>query len=139
MIILKLIGLVLLALLIYWLVVEINKYTYKEYDYDFFNMHNFVVTAVGYAFLYFGNRWYMSAFKANDDLLNGQILLGIGMSLIIYVIYINIKSTSIILGLFLTLFQLLLYVGLSFIAFFAIIILIAALSETKHVYVLNKY
>lgn len=138
MLVIKLIGFILIALLIYWIMIEINRYSYKQYKYDFFNMQNFVSTAIGYILLYFGNRWYASALKSGGDLLNGQIIIGIGTLFIFYVVYLNIKKTSFIFGLFFTGFQLLLYIGLSFIAFLVLVIGAAALSETKPVYVLNN-
>jgi hypothetical protein len=138
MTVLKIIGFIAFVLLLYWLVISINSYSYKKYKYEFFNMQNFVTTAIGYAFLFFGNNWYMNAVKANGDLLNGGILIGIGAVTVLYVVYINIKRTDLLFGLFFTLFQLVLYVALTLGAAFALLIVMAALSETKPVYNLNK-
>lgn len=137
MIVLGIIGFILVVLLLYWLVISINAYSYKKYKYEFFNMQNFIITAIGYAFLFFGNKWYMSALKDSSDLLNGGILLGIGVVIVLYVVYMNIKHTALLFGLFFTLFELILYVALSLVSAFALLIAIAALAETKPVYNIN--
>jgi len=138
MIVLGIIGFIAVGLLLYWLVTVVNNYSYKKYKYEFFNMQNFVTTAIGYAFLFFGNNWYMDALKANGDLLNGGILIGIGAVTVLYVVYLNIKRTDLLFGLLGSLFQLILYVALTLGAVFALLIVMAALSETKPVYNLNK-
>jgi len=138
MIVLGIIGFIAVGLLLYWLVTVVNNYSYKKYKYEFFNMQNFVITAISYAFLFFGNNWYTDALKANGDLLNGGILIGIGVVTVLYVVYINIKRTDLLFGLFFTLFQLILYVALTLGAVLALLVVMAALSETKPVYNLNK-
>lgn len=137
MIVLGILGFIAVALLVYWLVIRINEHSEQKYSYEFFNMVNFVVTSIGYAFLYLGSRWYKSALESNGDLLNGLILVAVGTLLLGYVFYMNIKRTTLLFWLFVTLFQLLLYVGLSVVAFLALIMLLAALAETKPVYNLN--
>lgn len=138
MVVLQWIGIILAIVTVYMTVVWINRYTYKKYKYDFFNKENFIITAIGYGFIFFGARWLSSAMAVDGDLLNGQILLGIGIFIIIFVIYTNVINTAPYTGLFLSIFQLALYVGLSVIAFYALIILIAALAQTKPVYVINN-
>jgi vacuolar-type H+-ATPase subunit I/STV1 len=119
------------------MIVKVNEYTIQKYRYEFFNMGNFLISAVGYGLLYFGYKWYMSALEKNQDILNGQILIGIGVILILTVIYYNIKNTSGPTGLALSLVQAPIY---SVLAVFSLIVLIAAVaffSETKPVYNIN--
>ncbi|HIQ27733.1 MAG TPA: hypothetical protein EYH42_04460 [Sulfurovum sp.] len=105
MLVLKIIGILIAAFLVYLLIVKVNEYTIQKYRYQFFNMANFLISAVGYGLLYFGYKWYMNALEKNQDLLNGQILIGIGVILILAVIYYNIKNTSGTTGLAFSLIQ----------------------------------
>jgi len=105
MLVLKIIGILIAAFLVYLLIIKVNEYTIQKYRYQFFNMANFLISAVGYGLLYFGYKWYMNALEKNQDLLNGQILIGIGVILILAVIYYNIKNTSGTTGLAFSLIQ----------------------------------
>jgi len=137
MLVLKIIGILITVFLVYLMIVKVNEYTIQKYRYEFFNMGNFLISAVGYGLLYFGYKWYMSALEKNQDILNGQILIGIGVILILTVIYYNIKNTSGPTGLALSLVQAPIY---SVLAVFSLIVLIAAVaffSETKPVYNIN--
>lgn len=137
MVVLGIIGLTLVALLIFWMVVVINEYSESTFDYQFFNLQNFTVACIGYAGLYFGNRWYENELAIHGDLLNGQILMGIGVLFLLWVFYINIKRTNIYLGLSVTVIQLVLYASLSVFALFALLLAAAMLMETRPVYNLN--
>ena len=137
MLVLKIIGILIVAFLIYLLIIKVNEYTIQKYRYEFFNMANFLISAVGYGLLYFGYKWYMSALEKNQDILNGQILIGIGVILILTVIYYNIKNTSGPIGLVLSLIQAPIYSALAVFSLVALIAAIAFFSETKPVYNIN--
>lgn len=138
MIVLGIIGFLLGALLIYLMVLKINEYTIAKFSYEFFNLKNFIISAIGYVLVYMGTSWYHKALKAGDDILNGQILIAVGAILFLYVFYLNYTRTNMLLGIILTSIQLVLYGVLTIGAVFGLIIVLAALSETKPVYVLNK-
>jgi len=134
MLVLKIIGILIAVFLVYLLIVKVNEYTIEKYRYEFFNMGNFLLSAVGYGLLYFGYKWYMNALEKNQDILNGQILIGIGLILILTVIYYNIKNTSGPTGLIFSLIQAPIYSVLAVFAVIALIAAVAFFSETKPVY-----
>lgn len=111
MVVLGIIGFILGALLIYWIVLFLNEYSENTFNYQFFNLQNFIVACIGYAGLYFGNRWYESELAKHGDLLNGQILMGLGVLFLLWVFYINTKRTNIYFGISVTVIQLVLYAG----------------------------
>lgn len=56
MIILKLIGLALVAYGVYVFMIFVNKHTLQRYSYMFFNAKNFTITAIGYTGIFVGNH-----------------------------------------------------------------------------------
>lgn len=137
MLVVKIIGFLVAIYLVFMLVVKINDYTRDKYRYDFFNMTNFTISAIGYGLLYFGYIWYMKALDKHGDVLNGQILIGIGIVLLLGVIYLNVKNTSLSAGVSLSIVQAPIYSVLSIIALFVLLASIAFFSETKPVYNIN--
>ena len=137
MLVVKIIGFLVAIYLVFLLVVKINDYTRDKYRYDFFNITNFTISAIGYALLYFGYIWYMKALDKHGDVLNGQILIGIGIVLLLGVIYLNVKNTSLSAGVSLSIVQAPIYSVLSIIALFVLLASIAFFSETKPVYNIN--
>ncbi|MDQ7045414.1 MAG: hypothetical protein Q9M32_05815 [Sulfurimonas sp.] len=138
MFILKIIGFILLAYFIYSEVLEVNRYTYKQYRYEFFNTQNFVITVIGYVLLFIGDMWYADALKADADILNGQVLMALGAMLVIYVVYTNITNTTLLFGIVMSSLQLLLYIPLSVLSMFILVIVLGFAAETKPVYVVNQ-
>lgn len=137
MLVVKIICFLVAMYLVFMLVVKINDYTRDKYRYDFFNMTNFTISAIGYGLLYFGYIWYMKALDKHGDVLNGQILIGIGIVLLLGVIYLNVKNTSLSAGVSLSIVQAPIYSVLSIIALFVLLASIAFFSETKPVYNIN--
>lgn len=138
MLVLKIIGVLIALFLVYKIIVKVNEFTIKKYRYEFFNMGNFIASAIGYGMIYFGSKWYMSALDKQGDTLNGIILFTIGIILILAVIYINVTNTSLSEGLGFSLLQAPIYSVLSIAAIFALIAAIAYFSETKPVYQINN-
>ncbi|MDQ7060932.1 MAG: hypothetical protein Q9M43_07230 [Sulfurimonas sp.] len=138
MFILKIIGFILLAYFIYSEVLEVNRYTYKQYRYEFFNTQNFVITVIGYVLLFIGDMWYADALQVDADILNGQVLMALGAMLVIYVVYTNITNTTLFFGIVMSSLQLLLYIPLSVLSMFILVIVIGFAAETKPVYVVNR-
>ncbi|MDF1879053.1 hypothetical protein JHD46_05290 [Sulfurimonas sp. SAG-AH-194-C20] len=131
--------LTILALLIgiygiYLFIQLINKYTYMYYQYDFFNMKNLIVTTMGYLALFFGYKWHEKALQHQQDLLNGQVLFALGLLLIIYVIYENVKKTNLLIGLFFSAIQLVLYIGISVISIILALGMLAAFAPNRYGY-----
>jgi len=79
----------------------------------------------------------MKALERGGDILNGQLLMGIGVIVILIVVYSNIKNTSLVFGVLITIFQQLLYIPLSVFAFLGVLLALAMASGTKPVYKIN--
>lgn len=137
MLVLKIIGALVAIFLVYLFVIWINGYTDKKYKYEFFNLGNYFVSALGYVLIYYGHDWYVSALEKNLDILNGQLIMGFGVMLLAGVVYYNIKNTSLSTGLALSVVQLLLYSVLAVVGFLALIMAIGYFSQTKPVYNVN--
>jgi hypothetical protein len=84
--------------------------------------------------IFFGYKWYEEALKINKDVLNGEVLIVLGFIILISIIYINIKKTKIIFGLFMSFLQLVLYIPLSLIAIIIVLAVFAYFSNAKPVY-----
>ena len=138
MTVLTIIGTIVGIFLVYGFIVEINRYTKKRYKYEFFNWSNYIATVLGYWMIYYGENWYTAAAMSNGDLLNGEILMSIGVLLIYSVAHYNTKRTNIFFSLIVTPIQLILYAGLAIVSFFALLIAMAFFSQTRPVYILNK-
>ena len=138
MIVLGIIAAIIIIALLYLLIIKIDEYAYKVYHYEFFNMEHFIAVFTANLFIYFGHSWYQKAIAQSDDILNGTILMGIGTLIVVFVIYKNVKNTSLPLGLSVSIFQIVLYAAGSFLAFFAIIIAVAFFAQTKPVYNINN-
>jgi len=134
MTVLYIIGFLAVVLLLLFIVANINEYSMKHYSYEFFSFGNLAVVAVAYLMLFYGNKWYLEELAKAGDILNGQILMGIGVLIICALIYIHIKSTSIIFATVVTPFQLILYIPAAVLSIFAFIVVAAWLTETKPVY-----
>ena len=137
MTVLTIIGVLLLVYMLFAFIAFVNRYTESKYDYEFFSWANYIISGVGYGSAYFGHRWYTDAVLNGGDILNGQILMGIGLVAIVIVVYINIKRTNIIFGLIFSIFQQLLYIPFTAVGAFVLIMLFAALADTKPVYKIN--
>jgi hypothetical protein len=111
-----------------------NEFTNSKYGYEFFNRKNLILTTMGYISLYFGYQWYMKALANNGDLLNGQLLLAVGAMFVIYVIWENIKETSLLVGVTFSAIQLFLYIGISALSILAVFGMLAAVMPYRNGY-----
>lgn len=137
MTVLTILGVLAGAFALLVLVARINNYSYRKYKYDIFNWGNFSVSAIGYVAIFFGNNWFHQELAHHGDILNGQLLVLIGLLFIAGVVYSNIKKSSFIFGIIISILQQIVYAPLSVVALFGVIVVIAALFETRPVYRIN--
>ena len=128
------IGFLAVVILLLLIVTYINDYSTKHYSYEFFSFGNLAVVAIAYLMLFYGDKWYSEELVKGGDILNGQILMGIGVLVISALVYVHIKNTSILFAAVVTPFQLIIYIPAAVLSIFAFIIVAAWLSETKPVY-----
>ena len=134
MTVLYIIGFLAVVILLLLIVANINDYSTKHYSYEFFSFGNLAVVAIAYLMLFYGDKWYLEALAKGGDILNGQMLMGIGVLIICALIYVHIKNTSIVFATVVAPFQLILYIPAAVLSVFAFIVVAAWLSETKPVY-----
>ena len=137
MVVLSIIGIIIGLILIALFIQISNEHSVKVYGYEIFNIGNFVVSMLGYLGIYFGNGWYTDALKVQGDILNGVLLIVIGVLFLLSVIYLNIKNTSLIYGLVMSIVTEIFYVTATPIVLFGLLIAAAFFAETKPVYVIN--
>ena len=142
MLVLSIIGGILGLVFVYWIVEKINEYSFTEHGYEYFSATTAGFVVVGYYLLFFGYGFYATAAGAVDgDIFNGIILMIIGAVLVGFIIltnFINTPKENIFITLLFTAIQLVVYVGLAYVSFFIILLAVAALAQTKPVYVLNN-
>ena len=134
MMILKILGILASIAALYFLIKGMQAFIYKVYRYELFNWKNYVITTIGYVLIYIGYKLFNKALESHGDLLNGELLFGIGVIFVLYVIYDNIKHTSVIIGGLFTLVQLVLYVGLAAVGLFVLFAMFAMYAGAKPVY-----
>lgn len=137
MIVLKILGAIVAAIVLYIIVLKINKYSERNFKYQFFSYANFTFSSIAYYMIFFGYRWYESALKKGEDILNGEIIISIGVLILLTIIIIHIKRTHFIFALFFSIVQFLIYIPASFVALVILLAALAWLSDTKPVYNLN--
>ena len=138
MVVLTIIGLIVGLMALYIFIEYLNSFSMSRYSYEFFSIAHFIQVIIGYWISYFGNSLYTKALRGGGDLLNGQLLISIGVVVVMLVIYKNFKTVPFHIALAFTFLQLALSLPLAVGAFFILIIGVAVLAETKPVYVLNN-
>ena len=124
---------IILGLIASW----INTFSIKKFNHKFFNWSNFIITALGYLALWFGNDWFQEASTTGGDILNGQLLMGIGAVFVIGVFLNDIRRTNFIFGIFAGAYQLAIYVPLSIVSALLVLMAMAWAMDTKPVYNIN--
>ena len=137
MLVLKIIGVLVGLFLLAVFVSGMNDYTQKKYRYEIFNWYNLAAAGFGYGFMLFGRNWYLEAVNKSGDILNGIILISIGVIIIGLVVFNNVQKTSLKFGLLFSVVQLALYIPASVIAFYGLLAAAAFFAQTKPVYSIN--
>lgn len=137
MLILKILAGLAVMYILYMIAIEINKYTQKRYRYLFLDKVTLATSLSGYGALFVGYGWYMNALKNHGDILNGQILIGVGLALLIWTIYSNIKNTDLLIGSLFTVIQQIIYIAVGIGGAVILFFLFAAFAQAKPVYRIN--
>jgi len=137
MVVLSVIGIIIALILVALFVQYSNEHSQRAYNYEIFNAGNFIVSVLGYFAIYFGNGWYSDALKEHGDLLNGELLMGIGGLFLLGVVYINIKNTSLFYGLVMSVVTEIFYAAATPVVLLVLLMAAAFFAETKPVYNIN--
>jgi len=139
MLVLKIIGVIALLIGIYALVEKVKEITYRDYKYESFEVPIASVVSIGYYLLYFGWKFYESAQESHGDILNGIILMIIGAALVSLMFLAALKQMQFsFMGFIYALFEFIIYIPVALVGLFILLILIAIVSDTRPVWVLNN-
>ena len=116
---------------------RLNNYTDRKYKYEFFTFESLGTYVFINAGLFFGYRWYTSAVETKGDELNGILIMSFALCLFIYVLVKNIRYSNFIVGLIITIVQVIVYLPCSIIGFFSAIYILSYFAQTKPVYNIN--
>ena len=133
MIVLSIIAALIALAFIVWFVQYSNDYSTRVYGYEVFNTEEFFGYMVAYVMLYFGYNWFEEALNDHGDILNGILLVLIGLIVIAGMVYNTIKQTSLRYGLGMSLIKALLYAVAAPVVVGIVMIVGAWLMETKPV------
>lgn len=136
MFILSLIGIVITALIIYWLIEEINKETYKNEKYRFFTTEHTIGFVTSYIIMLVG----FLAMKDNwlNDWINGAVIMLVGIGILVLIIHNNFTHTSRSLAIQGSIVQVILYIPIAIAGIVVLFIAYAIFSQTKPVYNINS-
>ena len=136
--VLGILGFLVIVMVLYLVFNYLNTFSLRRYSYEFFSLAHMFQIIVGYWIIYFGNSLYTKALSKGGDLLNGQLLIFIGVVVIFLIIYKNFKAVPFLVAFIFTILELLICAPLAGGVLLALLILVGVLSETKPVYVLNN-
>ena len=137
MLVLKILGVLLFTWFMYLLIIKINSITYKKYNYELFIGESIFIIGIGYGLSIWGYIWYSNELSANGDILNGLLVLAIGVLILLVQLYINIKHTKFFIGIFLTIIQFILCIPLLAVLGILLVGLLFAAGAVKPVYNIN--
>lgn len=118
---------------IYLIVKTFDHYSYQCYRYRFITIPHLILVGISEAMFVFGNRWYVTALKTGGDIVNGQILMVLGLFGLIMMFKMNLKASS--LGISLVGLCLQLFVGVFWIA--AVLFMFIAVLNIRPTYCIN--
>lgn len=133
MLMLTLIALLISGVAMYRIILWFNRYTSTHAAYEFFTTEHSIAMIGSYALIYFGERWMHNS----DDWLNGAIVMGIGIIILLGVILNNFARTPKLFAIAGSLAQLIFYIPIALGAVIIVAFMMAWISQTKPVIALN--
>ncbi len=134
MLMLTLITLLVAAAALYRFILWFNSYTRIHAHYEFFTMDHSLAMVFSYALIFFGYNWIQNS----DDGLNGAIVMGIGILILLWVMINNFIKAPGLYAIAGSLAQLILYIPIAIGAVIIVFVVLAWASQTKPVYVINN-
>ena len=136
MFVLSILGILVVAAAVYGFIEWFNAYTQKTGRYRFFSAEHTIAYVGSYLLIFFG--YTLMKKNWNDDPLNGWILLGIGVIILILTILNNFKKTNRSLAIKGTIAQVVLYLPITFVCLIIFLAAMAFFSQTRPVYNINS-
>ena len=142
MLVLKIMGIVALIVGVIAALHFFNEHCNKKFSHRFFTTKSFWTTTSALALLIMGNWWRTNALQSGGDVLNGIVVMGIGVLIALGLIYFNYKRTNFVYGVGGTVLQLLAFSVMAYIGIvvFAIGLFLSFISgmATQNVRVINR-
>ena len=140
MMVLTMIGLVIAGFVVYGFMEWFNGYTQKEASYTFFSEEHSMAFIPSYLMILFGHGWWSDNYynTPHGDWLNGAIVMGLGIIILILTLVNNFKKTPKRIAIIGSIAQLFLYIPFTIVAIIAIVAAMAVASQIKPVYNLNS-
>lgn len=142
MLVLKILGIITGIIIIYTIIQKLNRKCIEKFDFPLYSRGMSIGYFISGLFLFFGWVWYNYALQEKKDILNGQILMGVGAAIAIFYIIISYYRTNIIYGTIgaginLTTLLFFTFIG-GYLFIIYVIFNIILLSSAKPVYVINR-
>ena len=137
MTVLYILGFIAVVVIIFIVTAWVDGFSERTYGYKFFTWGNLALTSIGYFIILYGGKWFLEASTKGGDILNGQILVLLGVMLVSGIFLNHIRNTGLVFGVIVGVYQLLLYIPLSVISALALFVGVAWAMETKPVYNIN--
>jgi hypothetical protein len=120
-----------------------NEHCIERFGHAFFTRAAFYQTAAALVLILVGNLWRESAARQHGDVLNGEILMGAGVGIAIWLIYRNFKRTNVAYGiggsvLQIGVFSLLTWISIPILIFGLLCWFLMVIFSTQAVYVVNR-
>lgn len=140
MLILKLLGILMIAVTIYQIIKRFNVYTDQYIRYKYFTMDHTIAMVIGYGLMVLGNIWRKSELTnpVNGDPLSGVIVIIIGVLIVAGVIKNNFNKTPRRFAIAGSLMQIIFYIPIVIGIIPIVMGIFAFFSNTKPVYTINE-
>lgn len=144
MLVLKIIGGIVTIIAVIVAMLTFDNHCQEKFKYKFFTIISLVISAAGVLISYAGYSWYDSAVKSGGDILNGIIILSIGLIILTSLIYYNFKRTNLLYGVCGSAVQISVFGGIAYIgAFFFLLfiglsIFVKIFGNIKPVWIINR-
>lgn len=119
----------------YFIISKFNQHCLNKFDHAFFTKIGFYIVTIAVLLFYYGSKWIVSS--DSDISLNGSVLILAGALVSFYLVYKNIKSSSVMYGLTgsflqLGLFGLISYQSIPFLFLFLICVIIGGIPQPRY-------
>lgn len=118
----------------YFIISKFNQHCLNQFDHAFFTKTGFYIVTIAVLLFYYGSKWIISL--DTDISLNGSVLILAGSLVSFYLVYQNIKSSSVMYGLIgsflqLSLFGIIAYQSIPFLFLFLICVIVGGIPQPR--------
>lgn len=119
-----------------------NEHCFYEFGHEFFTWRAYWQTVIGFCLILVGLFRWNSAAQQHGDTLNGLLVIAMGIAVLIWLVYVNLKRTGLFYGIGGTVVQLSLFYVLVWIGVPVLILVLicqgVVLATARPVYIANR-